>query len=135
MPSQDRKYPTDQAAGSIAIEQGVYGLRLGFADCSTAPQARGVGDLRRCHVSTPIDRKEANFFFNLISELYERASLIITSNKDFAGWAELVGDDILTTAVLDRLLHHAHIYSTDGDSYRLPQNKTTAMEDQRSVSV
>jgi DNA replication protein DnaC len=84
---------------------------------------------------TPIDRKEANLFFNLISELYEQASLIITSNKDFDTWAEMMGDDILTTALLDRLLHHAHVYSMDGDSYRLPQNKTTPMEDLHSVSV
>lgn len=84
---------------------------------------------------TPIDRKEANLFFNLISELYERASLIITSNKDFDSWAEMMGDDILTTAMLDRLLHHAHIYSMDGDSYRLPQHKSTPKEEPDSVSV
>ncbi len=68
---------------------------------------------------TPIDRKEANLFFNLISEMYERASVIITSNKGFDQWSEMMGDEIMTTAMLDRLLHHAHVYSLEGDSYRI----------------
>jgi len=72
---------------------------------------------------TPIDRKEANLFFNLISELYERTSIIITSNKGFDQWAEMMGDEIMTTAMLDRLLHHAHAFSIDGDSYRILKNK------------
>ena len=68
---------------------------------------------------TPIDRKEANLFFNLISELYENKSVIITSNKDFHDWAEMLGDSIMTTALLDRLLHHAKAFSLDGDSFRI----------------
>jgi len=68
---------------------------------------------------TPIDRKEANLFFNLISELYEKRSVIITSNKSFNNWAEMLDDSILTTALLDRLLHHAKIFTLDGDSYRI----------------
>lgn len=68
---------------------------------------------------TPIDRKEANLFFNLVSELYERASIVITSNKSFSEWAELMGDEVLTTAMLDRLLHHAQVFSLDGESYRI----------------
>lgn len=73
---------------------------------------------------TPIDRKEANLFFNLVSELYERASIIITSNKAFEEWAEMMGDEIMTTAMLDRLLHHVHIYSIHGDSYRVSKSIT-----------
>lgn len=72
---------------------------------------------------TPIDRKEANLFFNLISELYERTSVVITSNKAFEEWAEMMGDTVMTTAMLDRLLHHAHIYSIDGDSYRVVKSQ------------
>jgi DNA replication protein DnaC len=71
---------------------------------------------------TPIDRKEANLFFNLVSELYERASIIITSNKGFDEWAEMLGDEVMTTAMLDRLLHHAHIYTMNGDSYRVTKD-------------
>jgi DNA replication protein DnaC len=72
---------------------------------------------------TPIDRKEANLFFNLVSELYERSSVIITSNKDFEEWAEMMGDQIMTTAMLDRLLHHAQVFSLSGDSYRIQPRK------------
>jgi len=68
---------------------------------------------------TPIEKKEANLFFNMISELYEKSSIIITSNKDFDDWAEMMGDSIMTTALLDRLLHHAKIFNLDGMSYRI----------------
>jgi len=68
---------------------------------------------------TPIERREANLFFSLISELYERSSIIITSNKGFDSWAETLGDEVMTTALLDRLLHHAKVYNLDGESYRL----------------
>jgi len=58
---------------------------------------------------TPIERKEANLFFNLISELYEKSSVIITSNKKFDDWAEMMGDEVMTVAMLDRLLHHSKV--------------------------
>ena len=72
---------------------------------------------------TPIDRKEANLFFSLISELYERTSVVITSNKGFEEWSEMMGDEIMTTALLDRLLHHAHVFSLNGESYRISSRK------------
>ena len=72
---------------------------------------------------TPIERKEANLFFNLVSEMYEKQSIIITSNKSFTVWAEMMGDEIMTTAMLDRLLHHAHIFTLEGESYRLSNRK------------
>ncbi|MEA3420585.1 MAG: IS21-like element helper ATPase IstB [Acidobacteriota bacterium] len=68
---------------------------------------------------TPIERREANLFFNLISETYEKLSLIVTSNKSFESWAEMMGDSVMTTALLDRLLHHARVFNLDGDSYRI----------------
>jgi len=72
---------------------------------------------------TPIDRKEANLFFTLVSEMYERTSVIITSNKGFDEWSEMMGDEIMTTALLDRLLHHAHVFSLNGESYRISTRK------------
>lgn len=72
---------------------------------------------------SPIERKEANLFFNLISELYEKKSVIITSNKSFNEWAEMMGDEIMTTALLDRLLHHSKIFNVEGPSHRLKNNK------------
>jgi DNA replication protein DnaC len=71
---------------------------------------------------TPIEKKEANYFFNLISELHENTSIIITSNKSFDSWAEMMGDSIMTTALLDRLLHHARVFTLDGKSYRIKDN-------------
>lgn len=72
---------------------------------------------------TPIDRREANLFFNLVSELYEKKSIILTSNKGFDMWAEMMGDGVMTTALLDRLLHHARVYNLDGESYRIRKRK------------
>lgn len=72
---------------------------------------------------TPIEKREANLFFNLISDLYERLSVIITSNKSFESWAEMMRDAVLTTALLDRLLHHARVFSLSGESYRISNKK------------
>ena len=57
----------------------------------------------------PMSREEANLFFRLVARRYERASLIITSNKSFIDWGEVFGDQVLATAILDRLLHHSII--------------------------
>ncbi|ERM92875.1 hypothetical protein O163_02910 [Caldanaerobacter subterraneus subsp. yonseiensis KB-1] len=67
----------------------------------------------------PLDNLGANLFFQLISARYERGSIILTSNKGFGEWGELMGDPVLATAALDRLLHHAHIINIRGNSYRL----------------
>lgn len=67
-----------------------------------------------------LEREEANMFFQLISRRYERGSMIITSNKSFNEWGAVLGDDILATAILDRLLHHyCEVLSINGPSYRL----------------
>ena len=57
--------------------------------------------------------------FILVSRRYERASLVITSNKPFTAWGEIFGDDAVAVAMIDRLVHHAEILSLKGDSYRL----------------
>ena len=68
----------------------------------------------------PLTREEANLFFRLISYRYERGSLCITSNKPVNEWPDiLAGDETLATAILDRLLHAAHVVSISGRSYRL----------------
>jgi DNA replication protein DnaC len=67
----------------------------------------------------PLDRAEANMVFQLVSRRYERGSMIITSNKSFAEWGNVLGDDVLATAILDRLLHHCDVLSINGPSYRL----------------
>jgi len=59
----------------------------------------------------------------LISELYEKVPLIVTSNKSFESWAEMMGDAVMTTALLDRLLHHAKVFTLDGESYRIKKSR------------
>ncbi len=68
----------------------------------------------------PFGREEANLFFNVVAKRYERGSIVLTSNLPFTQWAGAFADDqTLTAAMLDRLLHHAHIVQISGDSYRL----------------
>ena len=57
--------------------------------------------------------------FSLVSNRYERASMIVTSNKPFSAWGDIFGDDMAATAMIDRLIHHSEILSLKGDSYRL----------------
>jgi DNA replication protein DnaC len=68
---------------------------------------------------TPVSREECHLFFRFISHRYERASIIITSNKSFTEWAELFHDQVIVTAILDRLLHHSIVVNIKGNSYRL----------------
>jgi DNA replication protein DnaC len=68
---------------------------------------------------TPIDRRECNLFFRFIANRYEKASTVITSNKAFSEWTELFQDEVIVTAILDRLLHHSIVVNIRGHSYRL----------------
>ena len=67
----------------------------------------------------PLEADAANLFFQLISSRYERASVIVTSNKPFGRWGETFGDDTVAAAMIDRLVHHAEVVNLKGDSYRL----------------
>ena len=67
----------------------------------------------------PFEAEAANLFFQLVSARYERASLIVTSNKAFGRWGEVFGDDVVAAAMIDRLVHHAEVIALKGDSYRL----------------
>lgn len=66
----------------------------------------------------PIDTEAANMLFQLINKRYEKNSTIITTNKPFSKWGELFGDNMIANAILDRLLHHSHVISITGKSYR-----------------
>ena len=76
----------------------------------------------------PMNRDQANLFFQVIAALYEKSSLIVTSNLSFGQWdATFAGDTTLTAALLDRLLHHAHVVPIAGESYRLKQQRQAGM--------
>ncbi len=66
-----------------------------------------------------LSREAASLFFRLISKRYEKASTIITSNKEFQEWGQIFNDDVIATAILDRLLHHSYPFLINGPSYRI----------------
>lgn len=81
----------------------------------------------------PLERAEANLVFQVISKRYEKGSIILTSNKTFSEWGQVFGDEVLATAILDRLLHHCEVISINGPSYRL-KNRLQAIERENDVA-
>ncbi|HQW52332.1 MAG TPA: IS21-like element helper ATPase IstB [Tepidiformaceae bacterium] len=75
----------------------------------------------------PLSRDDASLFFRLLSRRYERASLIVTSNKGFVDWGEVFGDPVLATAILDRLLHQSATINIKGDSFRLKEKRRAGL--------
>jgi DNA replication protein DnaC len=71
-----------------------------------------------------MEKQESNLFFQLINKLYGQTSIIITSNKGPSDWGELIGDQAITAAILDRIVHKCEIINLDGDSYRLTHRET-----------
>ena len=84
-----------------------------------AGHRRGARPLAGAVGYIPFEPEAANLFFQLVSSRYERASLIVTSNKPFGRWGEVFGDDTVAAAMIDRLVHHADVIALKGDSYRL----------------
>lgn len=84
----------------------------------------------------PFGRDEANLFFNVVAKRYERGSMVLTSNLPFTQWATTFADDqTLTAAMLDRLLHHAHIVQISGDSYRLKDKRKAGATPRKPVTT
>lgn len=84
---------------------------------------------------TQLNRQEAELFFRLISERYEHGSVILTSNKYFSDWGELLSDTVIATALLDRLLHHAHVINIRGQTYRLKDRLKTGVQTVPPVDI
>jgi len=125
----------------IAVGLGLDAINSGYTVCfekmiglikilDTADSERSAGfrlkNLKKAQLLiideigyTPISRDQANRFFTFISDTYETTSIIFTTNKQITDWAEMMGDPVLTTAMLDRILHHARCFSLEGESYRL----------------
>ena len=75
----------------------------------------------------PLSRDEASLFFRLVARRYERASIILTSNKSFVDWGDIFSDAVLATAILDRLLHHSTTINIKGESYRLKKKRKAGL--------
>lgn len=75
----------------------------------------------------PLSNTEASLFFRLVARRYERASLIVTSNKSFLDWGEVFNDPVLATAILDRLLHYSTTLNIKGESYRLKEKRKAGL--------
>ncbi len=73
----------------------------------------------------PLSKTGAELLFEIISQRYERGSIVITSNLPFDEWTEVFGSERLTGAILDRLTHHVHIFEMNGESFRLRQSRKT----------
>lgn len=130
------------ALGLAAIEagHGVYFVRAhALVEDLRRAQAEGRLDRRlRVYLAPkvlivdefgvwPFDRVGATALFTLVSARYERGSVILTSNKGFAEWGEVLGDSVIAAAILDRLLHHSHVLNIRGESYRLREKKRAGL--------
>jgi DNA replication protein DnaC len=76
----------------------------------------------------PMDGGRANLFFQLVAARYTRGSLLVTSNVAFDGWGKLFGDEVIASAILDRLLHQSEIFAINGPSYRLKDKLPTGLD-------
>ena len=75
----------------------------------------------------PFEANAAHLFFQLVSRRYERGATLLTSNRSVAEWGGVFGDAVVATAILDRLLHHSHVITIRGDSYRLRAKRKSGL--------
>jgi DNA replication protein DnaC len=80
----------------------------------------------------PFEANAAHLFFQLVSRRYERGSMLVTSNRAVSEWGGVFGDAVVATAILDRLLHHSHVVTIRGDSYRLRAKRRAGLVNQAS---
>ncbi len=112
-----------------------YGTLAGLIE--SLMEAKAAGELpRRLRVLTypallvvdeigylPVSQDGAVLFFQLINARHERASTVLTSNKGFEDWGNVLGDEVMAAALIDRLLHHCHIVNIRGNSYRMREHQ------------
>lgn len=125
---------------SLAIAAAQSGRRVYYGTLvnliESLEQARAAGQLaRRLRVLShpallvvdeigylPVSRDGAVLFFQLINVRYEHASTVLTSNKGFEDWGQILGDEVMAAALIDRLMHHCHVVNIRGNSYRMREH-------------
>jgi DNA replication protein DnaC len=125
---------------SLAIAAAESGRRVYYGTLvnliESLEQARAAGQLaRRLRVLShpallvvdeigylPVNRDGAVLFFQLINARYEHASTVLTSNKGFEDWGDILGDEVMAAALIDRLMHHCHVVNIRGNSYRMREH-------------
>jgi DNA replication protein DnaC len=130
------------ALGRTAIERGysvLFTPAMVMAASLAKAHAEGHLEERLTHYSKPkllivdelgylpLEQNAAHLFFQLVSRRYERGSILLSSNRSVGEWGEVFGDPVVATAILDRLLHHSHIITIRGDSYRLKEKKRSGL--------
>ena len=75
----------------------------------------------------PFEPNAAHLFFQLVSRRYEKGAILLSSNRSVGEWGAVFGDPVVATAILDRLLHHSHVITIRGDSYRLKEKRRSGL--------
>lgn len=112
------RFFTAASLANILLERNNKGTLNGFMTSLKKVELIVIDELG----FVPLHKDAAQLMFQVISECYERKSLIITSNLEFSGWNTVLGDNRLTAALIDRLVHNSHIVIFSGESYRLQQS-------------
>ena len=108
---------TGDSMSSLSMSEAIRGIQVFLANNSANGQHALLVIDEVGYI--PFEADAANLFFQLVSARYERASVIVTSNKPFGRWGEVFGDPVVAAAMIDRLVHHAEVVNLKGDSYRL----------------
>ena len=82
----------------------------------------------------PFEASAAHLFFQLITRRYERGSTMVTSNRSVGEWGQVLADPVVATAILDRLLHHSHVITIRGDSFRLREKRRSGLLGDRTTN-
>ncbi len=79
--------------------------------------------------------RTAHLLFHLVAARYETGSILLTSNQRLADWGRVLGDDVVATAILDRLLHHSQVITVQGDTYRLRKKRRAGLVEPREPTA
>ena len=112
------RFFTAASLANILLEKNTKGTLNGFLSSLKKTELIVIDEVG----FVPLHKDAAELLFQVISDCYERKSLIITSNLEFSQWNTVFGDNRLTAALIDRLIHHSHIVIFSGESYRLTQS-------------